>query len=101
MRAKGMTSEIVNDNQVTSRTAGQEGPDADGQAALLLVESLIHALIAASVISLQEAVEVVDIAADVKEDIAESLGDSPATLSQSLTLLQTISDSLRRDLPHS
>ncbi|HEV2505155.1 MAG TPA: hypothetical protein VGV39_18915 [Mesorhizobium sp.] len=96
-----MTSEIVNDNQVTSRTAGQEGPDAYGQAALLLVESLIHALIAASVISLQEAVEVVDIAADVKEDIAESLGDSPATLSQSLTLLQTISDSLRRDLPHS
>lgn len=99
MRAKGMTSETVNDNQVTSRIAGQEGPDAHGQAALLLVESLIHALIAASVITLQEAVEVVDIAADVKEDIAESLGDSPATLSQSLTLLQTISDSLRRDLP--
>ncbi|WP_379071643.1 hypothetical protein ACFJIU_12130 [Mesorhizobium sp. UC74_2] len=92
-----MTSETIKDNQAALRT--EEGPDAHGQAALLLVESLIHALIAGSVITVQEAVEVVETAADVKQEIAESLGDSPDRLGQSLTLLQTISDSLKQDVP--
>lgn len=39
--------------------------DAHGQAALLLVESLVHGLIARSVISVTEAVEIVDVAAEV------------------------------------
>ena len=94
---RGMTSETIKDNQAALRT--EEGPDAHGQAALLLVESLIHALIAGAVITVQEAVEVVETAADVKQEIAESLGDSPDRLGQSLTLLQTISDSLKQDVP--
>ena len=41
---------------------------------MLLVESLIHGLIARSVISVAEAVEIVEVAAEVKTEIAEELG---------------------------
>ena len=75
------------------------GPDAHGQAAMLLVESLIHGLIARSVIKVEDAVEIVEIAAEVKEEIAVDLGDSPATMQKSLTLLGAISASLKVDLP--
>ena len=66
---------------------------------MLLVESLIHGLIARSVINVADAVEIVDVAAEVKADIAEELGDSPATMEKSLALLGAISASLRPDLP--
>lgn len=91
-----MASEISNDN-----TNGEplQGPDAHGQAALLLVESLIHGLISRKVITAVDAVEVVDIAAEVKADIANDLGDSPANLRLSLNLLNAISASLSRDIP--
>ena len=79
--------------------AGLTEPDAHGQAAMLLVESLIHGLIARSVISVAEAVEIVDVAAEVKADIGADLGDSPATLHKSLTMLEAISISLKHDLP--
>lgn len=91
-----MTSDISNDNNAAP---AYRGPDAHGQAAMLLVESLIHGLIARSVISVADAVEIVDIATAVKEEVAASLGDTPATLQRSLTLLKAISRSLRVDLP--
>ncbi len=67
---------------------------------MLLVESLIHGLIARNVIAVTDAVEIVDIAVEVKTDIAGDLGDSPANLRKSLGLLQAISTSLSRDLPN-
>ncbi len=76
-----------------------ESPDAHGQAAMLLVESLIHGLIARSVLSVAEAVEIVDVAAEVKREIAADLGDSPATMRKSLSLLRAISASLKLDIP--
>ena len=78
---------------------GLREPDAHGQAAMLLVESLIHGLIARSVISVADAIEIVDVATEVKADIAEGLGDSPATMRKSLALLGAISASLMRDVP--
>lgn len=93
-----MTSDISNDNNAPLGTE-RRGPDPHGQAAMLLVESLIHGLIARSVISVVDAVEIVDTASEVKEEVAASLGDSPATLQKSLTLLGAISRSLRVDLP--
>lgn len=93
-----MATDIVNNNHATTHAASG-GPDAHGQAALLLVESLIHTLVARTVISVEEAVEVVETAAEVKAEIAESLGDSPDRLRQSLTLLEKISQSLSQDLP--
>ena len=72
-----------------------------GQAALLLVESLIHGLIASSSLTVQEAVEIVEIAAEVKQDTADDVGDTPTTLRASLRLLNSIKTSLMHDLPRS
>ena len=74
-------------------------PDAHGQAAILLVESLIHGLIARDVITVADAVEIVDIASEVRADTADDGGESPAEQRKSLDLLQAISASLGRDLP--
>ncbi|HWW55515.1 MAG TPA: hypothetical protein VN047_01340 [Sphingopyxis sp.] len=94
-----MADRISNDNDLPF-DGGREGrePDAHGQAAMLLVESLIHALVAKSLLSVGEAVDVVDTAAEVKEAIAPDLGDSPDTLEKSLSLLRAISTSLSADL---
>ena len=72
-------------------------PDAHGQAAFLLVESLIHGLIARQALTVEGAVEIVEIAAEVKAGIAEEMGDSPATLKRSLGMLNGLADSLRSD----
>ncbi|HZV85511.1 MAG TPA: hypothetical protein VFF48_11050 [Brevundimonas sp.] len=89
-----MTTEILNDNTDVDAV---HGPDAHGQAAMLLVESLIHGLVDREVISVGDAIEIVDIAADVKAEVAEELGDSPANLRKSLGLLASVSSSLRHD----
>jgi hypothetical protein len=75
------------------------GPEPHGHAALLLVESLIHGLIANSSLTVEQAVEIVEIAAQVKHDTADAVGDTPTTLQRSLHLLESISASLRQDLP--
>lgn len=90
-----MVFETLNDNA----DARAHGPDAHGQAAMLLVESLIHGLIALGTITLADAVEVVDTATEVKADIADDLGDSPANVRKSIDLLNAIRTSLSRDLP--
>ena len=90
--------ENINDNQIAGDKAPRE-PDAHGQAAMLLVESLIHGLIARSVISTQEAIEIVEVAAEVKADVAAELGDSPETMRRSLALLESISASLKLEAP--
>ena len=93
-----MSDQVSSDNDNTHGTVASGGPDAHGQAAMLLVESLIHGLIARSVISTADAVEIVGVAAEVKEEMAADLGDSPQTLHKSLNLLTAISASLERDI---
>ncbi len=92
-----MTEAFSNDN--SSPRAGPSGrePDAYGQAALLLVESVLHGLIEQQVFSVAKAVELIDIASEVKGDIGTDLGDSAPTLQRSLTLLAAISNSLQND----
>lgn len=94
-----MADRISNDNDAPP-VGGLNGrePDAHGQAALLLVESLLHALVAKSLLSVQDAIDVVQIAAEVKEAVGPDLGDTPATRAKSLTLLRTIGNSLAADL---
>jgi hypothetical protein len=75
--------------------------DPHGHAALLLVETILHVLIAKSVVSVADAVELVDDAADVARTIAEEGADAHGAGGQSVTLLMTISRSLRADLPRS
>lgn len=89
--------DIHNDNHDANAQPGLRGPDPHGQAALLLLESLIHGLIARSVISVGDAVEMIEIAVEVKAEIAQDLGDSPATMHQSILLLDSIAASLKID----
>ena len=92
-------AEITNDNHPVPGLAPVREPDAHGQAAMLLVESLIHGLIARSVISAEEAIEIVGTAAEVKAEVAADLGDSPETMRGSLALLEAISRSLKGESP--
>lgn len=92
-----MANNFSNDNVAALNTVPE--PDAHGQAAMLLVESLLHGLIDRRVISVADAVEIVDVAVEVKRDIGEDLGDSPATLKRSVTMLQAISSTLKQDVP--
>jgi len=92
-----MTTDFSNDNNVFDSNASQ--PDAHGQAAMLLIESLIHGLIERKVISISDAVEIVDTAREVKIQTGPELGDSSLTLQKSIWLLDAISASLSRDIP--
>lgn len=91
-----MPSDNSNDN---AEREASHAPDAHGQAALLLVESLVHGLIARDLITVADAVEIVDVAAEVNADVGSDVGDSPARLRKSLGLLDAIGSSLRRDMP--
>ena len=72
-------------------------PDAHGQAALLLAESLIHMLVDIRILSLGQAVEVLQIAAEVKIEVAAAAGESKARMNESLALLEKISNSFEYD----
>ena len=93
-----MTEQTSNDNHAAHGRVRWPEPDAHGQAAMLLVESLVHGLIARGVMTARDAVEIVDVAAEVKDDIGEELGDTPATKNRSLALLGAIRLSLTNDL---
>lgn len=69
-----------------------------GRAALLLVESLIHGLIGRSALSVGEAIEIIEIAADIEREI--SLDPTLATLPAlpHAMLLPPLAHSLRFDL---
>ena len=87
-----------NDNGASPQTHRPE-PDAHGQAAILLVESLIHGLVARAILSVSDALEIMQVAADVTKDIASEPGGPPTPLKTSLTILETMGASLRFDLP--
>lgn len=93
-----MVEPTSNDNDAGRAIAALRGPDAHGQAAMLLTESMLHGLIARNLITVWDAVEMVEIAAEVKEAIAEDIGDSPATMQKSLALLDSIRASLANDV---
>lgn len=67
-----------------------------GAAALLLVESLIHGLIARSILSVQEAVDIIDIAANIEREL-DATGLAPP-FGDFHSLLLPIVSSLRADL---
>jgi hypothetical protein len=87
----------LNDDDPPIPWRGPQRLDAHEQAALFLIESLLHSLIARSVISVAEAVEIVEVAAEVKTDAAAEMGDTPGALQRSLDLLAAIGASLAID----
>lgn len=72
-------------------------PDAHGQAALLLAESILHALVENSTLSAAEAADIVQTAADVKRQVAAMIGESQGRMQASLDLLGAIRRSFETD----
>ena len=85
------------DNQSDVRRIAPILTDPQGQAALLLVESLIHGLLARSVITVADAVEIVEMAGDVQVEIAKAADGTGEPMWRSHALLTAIAESLRRD----
>ncbi len=76
-------------------------PDAHGQAALLLTESLIHMLVETKRLTNAQAVDVVQTAAVVKVEVAEAAGESRSRMLESLALLSRMEHSFKADEPAS
>ncbi|UUL83264.1 hypothetical protein [Sphingomonas qomolangmaensis] len=86
-----------NDNTPIVSITPPATPDAHGQAALILVESLIHGLIEQTVLTTSDSVAIVDRAIDVQTDIAEASNDA-REMWRSQALLSSIASSLEHDL---
>jgi hypothetical protein len=74
-------------------------PDAHGQAALLLTESLLHMLVENRGLTNAQAVDVVHTAAVVKVEVAEAAGESRSRMLESLALLSRMEQSFQADEP--
>lgn len=72
-------------------------PDAHGQAALLLAESILHALVEAKTLSLEDALSVIATTCEVKVEVAALSGESHGRMEESLQLLKAISTSFAVD----
>ena len=75
----------------------EQNGEPHGRVAMLLAESLIHGLIARSVLSIADAIEIVGIAAEVVEETGVEKGDTADTLAKSLAILDAIRASLSID----
>lgn len=76
---------------------GGTEPDAHGQAALLLTESLIHALVEKHTLTNQDAIDLIDVAAGVKVEVAAAAGESETRMRESLALLSKMAESFKAD----
>ena len=72
------------------------GDHAQGRAALLLAESLMHALVAKGIISREVFVEIVEGAAEVEREFVQSNGSYPAQ--RDGTLLSPLATAFKREL---
>lgn len=72
-------------------------PDAQGQAALLLAESLIHTLVDKRVLTVADAVSTVESAAEVKVEVADEAGESKGRMRESLAFLSRMAGSFGVD----
>ncbi len=88
----------VASNDDDRRAPLQPEPDPHGRAALLLAESLLHSLIAASVLTLNDALEAVAVACEANIQTGALNGGSPMKEKDSLALLNSIAASLTTDI---
>lgn len=73
-------------------------PDPHGQAALVLVECLIHGLVERSVLTTVDAIEIIEGAKDVQADVAEAADGAGPKMWHSHGLLSAMSNSLQNDV---
>ena len=64
----------------------------------MLAESILHALVDTSTITVQEAMSIVQTAQEVKTEVAKLAGESRERMEESLHLLSRIGISLESDL---
>ena len=88
---------FTNDNETVLPYAGSFPGDANGQAAVLLVESLIHSLIGRSVISVNDAIDIADTAAAAMAQIDGEVADPTRSAPTPMTILAAIAASLGHD----
>ncbi|WP_375402735.1 hypothetical protein [uncultured Sphingomonas sp.] len=81
---------------VLSSNPGAQDPH--GLAALLLVESLIHCLKERNILTIVEAVDVIETAADVQYELADAADGAGAGMRDAAALLMTMASSLRSDV---
>lgn len=84
-----MSYALGNDDEFGTRPE----PDAHGQAALLLAESILHALVETKTLSREAALSVIETTCEVKIEVAERAGESKRRMTESLELLRVISKS--------
>lgn len=89
---------IANENSVVQSPPPGEEPDAHGQAALILAEAILHALVDIKAMTTAQALDVVHSAAEIKTEVATLSGESRTRMRESLELLKRIGISLKTDL---
>lgn len=73
-------------------------PDAHGQAALILAESILHALVDIGTMTSRQAHDVVQSAEEIKTEVATLSGESETRMHESLELLKRIGLSFQSDV---
>ena len=88
----------ANQNDMPDARRPVREPDAHGQAALMLTESLLHGLMEAGTFTVSQALSVVSTAQEIKVEFAHLAGEPPDRLQASLDLLTKIASSVRQEL---
>ncbi len=87
----------VKDGDGFAPSRRRDEPDAQGQAALLLAESMLHILVENEVLTKGSAIAAIQSAADVKVEVAEATGESHGRMQESLSLLANMKASFEAD----
>ena len=87
----------ANDNLAVGVSPPAGEPDAHGQAALILAETMLHALVDMKTMTTQQALDIVSSAEEIKTEVAGMSGESETRMQESLELLKRIGISIERD----
>jgi len=90
-------SDASNDDKVPAPGRVRSAGDPHGEAALLLVESLLHELLQGALLTNAQALAVVQSAIDVQCEIDDERGRDPAAASIPVRLLGAIAQSIMTD----
>jgi hypothetical protein len=87
----------ANENSIGPASPHGDEPDAHGQAALILAEATLHALVEKRVLTAADALGVLQCAHEIKTEVATLAGESEGRMQESLELLKRISISFAVD----
>lgn len=90
-----------NHHETEKMGIGSGIPDAHGQAALVLAESLIHVLIERKVLTVADSMDVLETAMEVQSDVAIAADGHGPRMWLSHALLSSMATSLKYDMPDS